>query len=214
MKGFMVPAAAFAIAMGLVYGGGRLLKRANVPAPYTLAGFATSAIWAGAYRSILGEEDNIMTTTRKAPTIHKVEPEHLVTEPGQPIENHLRRLNNIFCEYWKHTHFYLDMNYEVPIVQIEGYDGGDNLVNNDGEIHFFYHSREGQVVPDNGCSYGYWIRPDGTVYCNTNEVMDLKSINHLFGVIITCIKDIYGDFDAQKAYQNYMDGVLKTVEVE
>ena len=55
MKGFMVPAAAFTIAVGLVYGGGKLLKKANVPAPYTFAGFATSAIWAGAYRRILSK---------------------------------------------------------------------------------------------------------------------------------------------------------------
>ena len=55
MKNFLIPAAAFGIAVVLVYGGGRLLKIASVPMPYTVAGFATSALWAGAYRSIHGE---------------------------------------------------------------------------------------------------------------------------------------------------------------
>jgi hypothetical protein len=55
MKGFLVPAAAFGIAIGLVYGGGSLLKTVSFPMPYTVSGFAVSALWAGAYRSILGE---------------------------------------------------------------------------------------------------------------------------------------------------------------
>ena len=55
MKSFLIPVAAFGIAIGLVYGGGRLLKKASVPMPYTVSGFAVSAIWAGAYRIILGE---------------------------------------------------------------------------------------------------------------------------------------------------------------
>ena len=56
MKGLLIPAAAFGIAIGLVYGGGRLLKNANVQMPYTVSGFAVSALWACAYRSILGED--------------------------------------------------------------------------------------------------------------------------------------------------------------
>ena len=52
MKNFLVPAAAFGIAVSLVWGGGKLLKMTNVPKPYTISGLAVSAIWAGMYRSI------------------------------------------------------------------------------------------------------------------------------------------------------------------
>jgi hypothetical protein len=52
MKNYLVPAAAFGIAVSLVWGGGKLLKMTNVPKPYTVSGLAVSAIWAGMYRSI------------------------------------------------------------------------------------------------------------------------------------------------------------------
>ena len=59
---------------------------------------------------------------------------------------------------------------------------------------------------------GYWNRPDGTVYCNTNEVLDLKSTQHLFAIITTIIRDIYGDFDSENAWSNFVDEVIARVE--
>ena len=52
MKNFLISAAAFGIAISIVYGGGKLLKMAHVPMPFTVSGFAVSAAWAGMYRSI------------------------------------------------------------------------------------------------------------------------------------------------------------------
>ena len=158
-----------------------------------------------------------MTTTPKAPHVHEVDETDLLIPAGERIEAHFHRLNNTLRGFWEQTHFYLDKNYKVPWVQVEGYrddEDGENLVNDEGMIHFFYVAREGQEVVDEGTSYGYWIRPDGTVYCNTNEILDLKSAQHIFAICTTIIRDIYGDFDSVKAWSDYVDAVIASHDEE
>lgn len=145
------------------------------------------------------------------PNVYEVDETDLLITAGEPIEAHFHRLNNTLHGFWEHTHFYLDKNYEVPWVQIEDYredEEGEHFVNDEGMIHFRYVAREGQEVINEGTSYEYWIRPDGTVYCNTNEILDLKSAQHIFAICTTIIRDIYGDFDAEKAWSDYVDAVL------
>ena len=57
MKNFLVPAAAFGIAVSLVWGGGKLLKMTNVPKPYTISGLAV-ALFGLEYRSITSHPRN------------------------------------------------------------------------------------------------------------------------------------------------------------
>ena len=130
--------------------------------------------------------------------VHAPEAEHTFIHREEDVQTHLRRLNNIFCKFFSVTHFHQDLNYEVPWCR--------HSVNDDGTINVDYQARDGQMVVDDGLSYFYTINHDGTIYCKTSdELLDLKNIVHLMGVVSTMIRDIYGEFDDQKAFQDHID---------
>ena len=133
--------------------------------------------------------------------VHTTEGHQVVGNETDGRHEHLLRLNNWLCSIWPHT------PYGKAGAQIPNCANEDRVLGGDIDVRFFYY-----IDPESGQkSHQYWITDDGRVVCDTNELMDLKSMNHLGGIVCTIIKDIYGDFDAEEATKEWMEslGVIR-----
>ena len=62
-------------------------------------------------------------------------------------------------------------------------------------------------------SYFYTINHDGTVSVEqSNEVLNLNDIVHMFGIISTIIRDIYGDYNSREVMEKYINSITSKQE--
>ena len=107
---------------------------------------------------------------------------------------HLMRLNNILCQMWPLTP-HGSGGAPVPLCA-----NGDVVLGSDIDARMFYYQDQRTEQK----SHQYWIVDDGRVVCDTDELMDLKSPNHMMAIIYTIIKDIYGDYELEPVFNAWM----------
>ena len=117
-------------------------------------------------------------------------PEHLV-----------RRLNDLLLSYWECTPF----SKEKPIPTIL------MSINDDETANFSY--IDGKLEdPESveGCSCFYTVDHDGMAHVKEfNEVLNLKNLPHMTAVVATIIRDVYGEFNLQKAGQQFLSKLVE-----
>lgn len=119
--------------------------------------------------------------------VHETEGHMIIGTETDGRDVHMRRLNRTLCEIWQLT------PHGKGGAELPNCANGDVVLGTDIDARMFYY-----VDPaTEKTSHQYWIIDDGRIVCDTDELMDLKSATHLFGIIHTIIKDIYGDYEAE-----------------
>lgn len=103
---------------------------------------------------------------------------------------HMNRLNNLLCEMWPLTP-HGNGGAPVPLCT-----NGDVVLGSDIDARMFYYEDHRTEQK----SHQYWVVDDGRIVCDTDELMDLKSMNHLLAIIHTIIKDIYGPYNSEEVF--------------
>ena len=116
--------------------------------------------------------------------------------------NHLLRLNSTVCGLWSLSPFNKD-GADVP-----------RCANGDKQLEFGVVRQLYYVDPvTKNESYEYFILDSGKICCpESDEVMDLSDHQHLLGVALTIIKDVYGDYDMDAVGSRWIDKVLAEAE--
>ncbi len=117
-------------------------------------------------------------------------PEHLV-----------RRLNDLLLCYWECTPFSKDN--PIPTILMS--------CNDDGTTNFSYiDGNLDDLESVKGCSCFYTVDHDGMAHVKEfNEVLNLRNLPHMTAVVSTIIRDVYGEFDLQKAGKQFLSKLVE-----
>jgi len=114
---------------------------------------------------------------------------------GDSVLEHRTRLNNMLLEFFEFTPF--AETQSVPTMLTS--ENEDKTIN-------FSCCRGTPEKPAPPASCYYTVFHEGKVKVKeTNEVLNMNDMSHLFLIVTTIIKDIYGDFDTKEATEKYMN---------
>lgn len=127
--------------------------------------------------------------------------ESTIFTSGDSVVEHRTRLNNFLLEFWKFTPF--AETHSVPTML--------SSVNEDGSINFSY-CRGTPEFPDRSTeSYYYTIHHDGKILVKeTNEVLNMNDMSHLFLIVPTIIRDVYGEYDTKEVTEKFINSITNS----
>ena len=110
-------------------------------------------------------------------------------------------LNSILLDYWQCTPFV--NNHSIPQLLISHNDNRTvNVSYIDGKLD--------DLNSVKGCSCYYTIDHEGIAHVKEfNEVLDLKDLRQLLGMVATIIQDVYGEFDIPKVSKQFFETYLQ-----
>ena len=116
-------------------------------------------------------------------------------------EHLIRRLNDLLLCYWECTPF--SKEHPIPTILVSN--------NDDGTANFSYIDGKLEDLESvKGCSCWYTVDHDGMAHVKEfNEVLNLKNLPHMTAVVATIIRDVYGEFNLQKAGQQFLSKLVE-----
>ena len=126
--------------------------------------------------------------------VHETQERYQLNKPGEKTPRELLAvLNGIVFGQYKVSRFGME---DIPPPEVSlAYDDDDSTK----DLFFRY------ICEDLGTySVDYRINAqDGTVTTSTEEQLDLNDMNHLGGISITILKDLYGEFNTNQVLIDY-----------
>ncbi len=122
--------------------------------------------------------------------------ESMVFTTGDSVYEHIIGFNNVLLEFWELTSF--SATYNIPtLIASENEDGTMNFSVCKGTSESPDRSRE---------SYFYTIHHDGKVIAEeSNEVLNMNNSQHVIAIILTVIRDVYGEYDFMEVMKKFFD---------
>ncbi len=120
---------------------------------------------------------------------------------GDSAETHAERLNNLLLEFWEFTPFSEDNPVPVCLAS----KNEDKSIN----ISFCGGTLENKDYSKKSCFYR--IDQEGMAHVKeSNEVLNLNDLHHIYGIIYTIIADMYGEYDGNEVMEKLTNNKNQT----